>query len=212
MTAVCAHVYIDSDDHDLLDILADVQNSRLAERFAEAGKPVVLSGDIRPSDVAPVIAPGKDGEKALFPMKWGFQIAGRPLIINARLETAARKPTFQEAWAQHRCIIPASWYYEWEHLSSPSGQKKTGDKYKIRPNGASVTWLAGLYRIENRLPVFVILTREPTETLGRIHDRMPLILPEGAVDDWIRPDTDPESLLPVTVTDMAIERVSPAIS
>ncbi|MFR7618630.1 MAG: SOS response-associated peptidase family protein [Subdoligranulum sp.] len=46
-------------------------------------------------------------------MKWGFQIRGRSLIVNARTETAAEKPTFREAWEKRRCIIPASWYFEW---------------------------------------------------------------------------------------------------
>ena len=87
-----------------------------------------------------------------------FQIPGRSLLVNARVETAAEKPTFKEAWEKHRCIVPASWYYEWEHLTGNSGQKKVGDKYMIQPRGSSMTWLAGLYRIEDGLPVFAVLT------------------------------------------------------
>jgi hypothetical protein len=44
--------------------------------------------------------------------------------MNARTETAPVKPTFKEAWASHRCIIPASWYYEWEHLTGNDGRKR----------------------------------------------------------------------------------------
>jgi len=69
-----------------------------------------------------------------------------------------------------------------------------------------VTWLCGLYRIENGLPVFVILTREPGEGIRFLHDRMPLILPGDLVDAWIRPDTKPEELLPYALTDMVFEK------
>ena len=139
-------------------------------------------------------------------MKWGFQIPGRSLLVNARVETAAEKPTFKEAWEKHRCIVPASWYYEWEHLTGNSGQKKVGDKYMIQPKGSSMTWLAGLYRIEDGLPVFTLLTKEPTEDLRRIHDRMPLILPEDRIDEWINPLTNPKDILRYSITDMVMEK------
>ena len=54
-----------------------------------------------------VIATGRNGKKAVFPMRWGFQIPGRSLLVNARSETAGEKPTFKESWEKHRCIIPA---------------------------------------------------------------------------------------------------------
>ena len=69
-----------------------------------------------------------------------------------------------------------------------------------------MTWLCGLYRIEEGLPVFVILTREPGEGIRFIHDRMPLILPENCIGDWIRPDTKPEELLGDALTDMIFEK------
>lgn len=215
-------------------------------------------GEIRPTNVAPVIAPDRSGGRAVFPMRWGF--SGRTLLLNARTETAAQKPTFREAWERRRCIIPASWYFEWEHLpkdrkeeplqlslelfgdsgraeepsrlpSNPSssmkgaetvsgllnaGTKKTagnvtggrqriGDKYRLWPKNSSVTYLCGLYRIENGLPVFVVLTREPGEGIRFLHDRMPLILPEECIKDWIHPGGSPEKLLPYALTDLDYE-------
>ena len=70
-----------------------------------------------------------------------------------------------------------------------------------------MTWLCGLYRIENGLPVFVVLTREPGEEIRFIHDRMPLILPGEYVDEWIKPGAKPEELIEATLTDMAYEKV-----
>ena len=59
--------------------------------------------------------------------------------------------------------------------------------------------------MENGFPVFVVLTREPAENLRFIHDRMPLILPPSAVDDWIRPDAAPGKVLPLALTDTVWE-------
>ena len=140
-------------------------------------------------------------------MRWGYQIPGRSLLVNARVETAAEKPSFRESWQIHRCIIPASWYYEWEHLIGNSGQKKTGDKFMIQPIGYTMTYLAGLYRMEEGLPVFTVLTREPSEELKQIHDRMPLIFPGDLVKEWIDPKIRPESLLPYALTEMAAVRM-----
>jgi putative SOS response-associated peptidase YedK len=139
-------------------------------------------------------------------MKWGF--TGKTLLINAKTETAAIKPTFRDAWASHRCIVPASWYFEWEHMTMSDGKKKTGDKFMLQPKGSSVTWLCGLYRIEDGLPCYVILTREPSEELRFIHDRMPLMLSDQCIDEWINPNANPAEVIKKAQTDILYKRVS----
>lgn len=166
---------------------------------------IVTQGEVRPADVAPVIASNRSGVKTVFPMKWGF--TGRSLLINARAETASAKATFRDAWASHRCVVPASAYFEWAHPADGRGRKRTGDKYAIRPRDGEMTWLCGLYRIESGLPRFVVLTRAPGEGIRFIHNRMPLILPEDCVDKWIKPGEDPGALLDAALTDMAYEKV-----
>ena len=165
---MCTRFYVEPDTEETRDIIAEVQRSQLANKYIKAGNAILTSGEIRPANVVPVIATAKNGSKAAFPMKWGFQIPGKTLVVNARVETVAEKPTFKESWEKHRCIIPASWYFEWEHLIGNNGQKKAGDKYIIQPKGSSMTWLAGIYRIEDGLSVFAVLTREhrsaPTNT------------------------------------------------
>ncbi|MBQ5953849.1 MAG: SOS response-associated peptidase family protein [Lachnospiraceae bacterium] len=199
---MCCRYYTD-ESPELRPIVEEMLRSPLVRKWQNTAK-VRTYGEIRPADVAAVIAPNRSGERAVFPMKWGF--SEKTLLINARTETAAVRPVFKDAWARHRCIIPASWYFEWEHLISHSGKKKTGDKYLLQPKGSAITWLCGLYRIENGLPVFTILTREPGEEIRFIHDRMPLILPEELVGEWIRPDAKPEDLLPYALTEPNYER------
>ncbi|MBP3736342.1 MAG: SOS response-associated peptidase family protein, partial [Lachnospiraceae bacterium] len=49
---------------------------------------------------------------------------------------------------------------------------------------------------------------EPGEGIRFIHDRMPLILPEKYIDDWIRPDAKPEDLPSEALTEMNFEKIS----
>ena len=185
---MCCRYYMELSP-ELRPIVEEMNRSPLVRRFQETTA-VLSSGEIRPTNVAPVIASNRKGERAVFPMKWGFAVPGRPLVINARMETAGERPMFREAWKAHRCIVPASWYYEWEHLIRNDGKKETGDKYLIQPGGAGTAWMCGLYRIENGLPAFVILTREAEPEIRFIHDRMPLMLPEERIGAWISPEAD----------------------
>ena len=196
---MCCRYWTDKSP-ELRAIVEEMNRSPLMDRWDA----VTTYGEIRPADVAPVVASNRAGARSVFPMKWGF--TGRTLLMNARSETAAEKPTFKEAWASHRCAVPASWYFEWEHLTDDRGRKRTGDRYKLRPAGGGLTWLCGLYRIENGLPVFVVLTRAPGDGIRFIHDRMPLILPEAHVGEWIRPGADPNALARAAVTDIAYEK------
>ena len=108
---MCTRFYIEPESDELRTVLEQAKQSRLGQLFLRAGSPVLTSGEIRPTNVVPVLATGRDKKSGVFPMRWGFQIAGGSLIVNARSETAADKPTFRDAWRAHRCIIPASWYY-----------------------------------------------------------------------------------------------------
>ena len=183
---------------ELLELVKEMNRSRLAARFRKEDGEVLLSeGEICPSAVLPVLAVNKAGERRVFPMKWGYS-AGKKLLINARAETAAEKPTFREDWFRHRCVIPASWYFEWEHGEN----KKTGRKYALRPREDGLIWLAGLYRMEADIPVFVVLTRPAQESIAWMHDRMPVMLPRDRVAEWIRPGGNPEETVRKCLTDM----------
>ena len=200
---MCCRYWAD-ESPEIREIVEEMNRSPLVEKWHKTTG-ITTYGEIRPTNVVPVIASKRSGEKAVFPMKWGF--SGRTLLMNARTETAPVKATFRDAWASHRCIVPASWYFEWEHLIGKDGKKSTGDKYLIQPKGSPMTWLCGLYRIEDGLPVFVILTREPGEDIRFIHDRMPLIMPGDCVDEWIRPGAKPEELVEHALTEMVYEKV-----
>ena len=200
---MCCRYYVDLSP-ELRPIIEQANRSPLKDKMVTAlGAPFVSSGEIYPGQIAAVIASSRSKVRSVFPMYWGYRVPGlRSPVLNARVETASQKQIFQESWSAHRCVIPASWYFEWEHLSTPDGGKKAGQKFAIQPRNQSQTFLAGLYRIENGLPVFVVLTREPADNLRFIHDRMPLILPAALIDDWIQPGEVPQECLACALTDM----------
>ncbi|MBQ1400831.1 MAG: SOS response-associated peptidase [Firmicutes bacterium] len=208
---MCTRFYIDISDKELKEIIDAVEGNPLADRFVRAGDPLTTSGEVRPTNVVPCIATARTGRKSVFPMKWGFNLpspkSGSPvsLLLNARSETASEKRTFRESWAQRRCIIPASYYFEWEHFTSPDGKKKTGRKYAIQPEGSAITWLGGLYRIEEGFPHFVVLTRPPAKEIEFIHDRMPVILPQAKIDEWIDPSADPGEIIKYALDHMVYD-------
>ena len=212
---MCSRYFVDLSP-ELRPIIEAARHSSLADKMVhDLARPVITEGEVRPSDIAPVIASNAKGAKSVFPMIWGFTQAdrdntkrSRPLI-NARSETADVKPTFRECWQRRRCVIPASYYFEWEHFTAPDGRTVTGDRYAIQPAGADVTWLAGLYRMENGFPRFTVLTREPSAQLSTLHERMPLILPEDAIPAWINPATPAEEVSRISsraLTDVVMEK------
>ena len=146
-------------------------------------------GDIFPEDLAMVFANNRKLEVKPFAMSWGFHTFGDRPIINARSETAAEKRYFAESMKSHRCAIPATGYYEWQRTETAKR------KYDIRARNGKMFYLAGLYRTENCGIVFTVLTKGPDESVAFIHDRMPVLLPEEAMGDWLNLRYDANDVL-----------------
>ena len=71
-----------------------------------------------PGQKHPIIKSSKK-ESSWADAQWGnFPSSNSPKAqkfpINARSETVAEKPTFEESFQQRRCIVPADGYYEWQ--------------------------------------------------------------------------------------------------
>ena len=208
---MCTRYYMEMNP-ELRPIVERAKGNSLTHKMIDKlGKPLKTEGEIRPTDMVPVIAPNRSGNRDVFPMVWGYTMSGidRP-VVNCRLETAPQKDVWKEGWELHRCIIPASWYFEWEHIPKSDGKMKAGQKYMIQSAGEDMTYLAGIYRFEEyrdlKYPVFAVLTKKPTEALSKIHDRMPLVLPSSAIDEWTKPDNKPEDIMEKGLADFFIEK------
>ena len=211
---MCGRFYVEPEDEYFRELAERINHSPLMGRFGgklPANAEGEYGGEVAPTSVVPVLAPNRAGERAVFPMRWGYSLPSsgarkQSLIINARSETAAEKPLFRDSWLSRRCVIPATAYFEWEHRMGFDGKPKVGQKYRIAPLAGERTFLAGLYRVEGGLPYFVILTRAPAENLFWMHDRMPLMLPEAEVSGWISPGGNPERYLASALTETAWEK------
>ena len=80
--------YWTEESPELRPIVEEMTRSPLMKKWTGAPG-VVTYGEVRPTNIVPVVAPDRSGKKAVFPMKWGY--TGRTLLMNARTETAAEK-------------------------------------------------------------------------------------------------------------------------
>ena len=129
-------------------------------------------------------------DRELLPAKWGLvnrwaKDATRAVRqINGRAESLAKAPAYRDAFQKRRCAVPADGFFEWV------GQKDARRPIWFhRPDGG-VFFFAGLYESWEFQPgrwqrTFTIVTTTPNSVVEPVHDRMPAILLDDAVDDWI---------------------------
>lgn len=183
---------------------------------------VDLGADFNISPSKPVnVVVQREGERQLRVATWGLipSWAKDPKIghrlANARLETASSKPSFRAAWAKRRAILPADGYYEWYATSQVGANgKPLKQPFYIHPADGTTMAMAGLYEIWRDPQVeshddpaafrwtCAILTTSATDSLGRIHDRMPLLVDQAQWQAWLNPEiSDPagEALRPASV-------------
>jgi putative SOS response-associated peptidase YedK len=136
-------------------------------------------------------------------------------LINARVETAAEKPVFRRAIAARRCLLPADGYYEWYSPEQRAEDAPGADDKRPKPRkqpffihhpDGAVLAMAGLYEVW-RDPTrsdddpgrfswtCTVLTTAAEDDLGRIHDRMPLLVEREQYDAWLDPTVSDPDLL-----------------
>jgi len=132
------------------------------------------------------------GHRTMQLVRWGFVPSWVKdpreftLLINARAETMAEKPSFRNAVKNARCVVPASGYYEW--MKGPDGKRQP---YYITMADDGPMLFAGLYSQwagpdGEEVDTACIVTVEPNLEISSVYDRMPAILnSRAAVDDWL---------------------------
>jgi putative SOS response-associated peptidase YedK len=102
---------------------------------------------------------------------------------NARSEDMHTKPAYKHLLGKRHCVIAVDGFYEWKR----KGKDRT--PYHFSMADGSMMMYAGLWDYNTKLdpPVLscTIITREPNEIIGEIHDRMPVILTPDQVKLWL---------------------------
>ncbi len=106
-------------------------------------------------------------------------------LINARIETLQEKPSFRYSLKSKRCIIFADGFYEWDKNSS---NKKL--PYFISLKSQEPFAFAGLWDSWKNSDDIVIqsgtiITTKANELMNGIHSRMPVILQNDMILEWL---------------------------
>ena len=136
-------------------------------------------------------------------------------MINAKAETAHEKPAYRNAFRHRRCLIPCDGFYEW--------QAREGGKqpFYIYQQDYKLLALAGLWeRWQNEtrhIDSFTIITTHANPFMQKLHERMPVILPESAFDRWMDSEHQDvaqlrDLLKPYAQDDLRMHPVSSAVN
>lgn len=145
-----------------------------------------FAGDIYPGKYAPVME-HTDAGMRLTRQKWGYPAYQKnKIIFNARSETVMEKKRFQSGIFRHRIVIPVSGFYEWN---------RNKEKNIFKRSGSAILYLAGFCDCFENEKRFLILTTAANASMVRVHDRMPLVLEEHQLREWMEDDHVPQEIL-----------------
>jgi putative SOS response-associated peptidase YedK len=152
-------------------------------------------------------------ERQLRSVRWGLVPfwAKDPSVgnkmINARMETVHEKPAYRRPFASRRCLLPADGYFEWYATEQKTkAGKPVKQPFFIHPADGGVLAMAGLYEVwrdktrddddpQRFLWSCTVITTSAEDSVGHIHDRMPLMVERDRWTSWLDPAVDdPDTL------------------
>ncbi len=207
-----------------------VDQADLEERFdATFDEPFSPRYNVAPGQRVPVIT--NDDPETIRRLEWGLvpswadDDAGG--IVNARAETIAEKPSFREAYARRRCLVPADGFYEW--VETAEGKRP----YRVAFEDDRPFAMAGLWerwepettqvgldafgdgsveRGDEALETVTIVTTEPNDLVADLHHRMAVVLSPDDERRWLNDDDPREVLEPCPAEEMRAYPVSTAVN
>ncbi|HUP31063.1 MAG TPA: SOS response-associated peptidase [Usitatibacter sp.] len=181
---MCSRYFLDDDGNIIAHAFRVPVRGPIRKRF-----------NIAPTQQAPVVRLSPQGEREVAVLRWGLvpfwakDLKVGTKMINARSEGVEGKPAFRDAVKQRRCLVPATGFFEWQ------GEPGHKQPFAITLPGQTLFAFAGLWErwkgAEGEpVETFTIVTTDANESVARIHDRMPVILPMDAIDEWLTAPPD----------------------
>jgi putative SOS response-associated peptidase YedK len=156
------------------------------------------NADVRPTTSNPVVLM-RDDVRCIELRRWGFvpSWAKDPKAIsnpfNAVSETAPDKPFFRTAFRKRRCIVPANAFFEWQVVP---GEKRKAKVRIARADGELLS-LGGLHEYwqqgDQVIASYTILTTASNDLMAPIHNRMPVVIGDAEIDEWLAAGTSVDS-------------------
>jgi putative SOS response-associated peptidase YedK len=177
-------------------------------------QPLSLEGlhryNVAPTEpILAVVREKAEEDPALKLLRWGLipgwsddpKIGAR--MINARVETVMEKPSFRRYVEKvtGRCLILADGFYEWQ---KPEDKRLPRQPFRFTVDGGEPFAFAGLWARskigEEWIHSATIITTNANPLVARIHDRMPVILPDAEAETaWLAPGVSAEEALALCV-------------
>jgi putative SOS response-associated peptidase YedK len=164
------------------------------------GKVLPADWNISPTKEIYIIRNNENEKRELVNLSWGLiapwsktteeAVKSQSSAINARTETVESKPTFKNAFKYHRCLIPATGYYEW---ATELGKYPSKQPFYIHSKANKTLAFAGIYSTwrnekgESKESA-ALITRPAVDFLEKIHHRMPTFLPQDRWAAWLDHD------------------------
>lgn len=176
--------------------------------------------NMAPTQHGPVVRRHPEtGARQLDLLRWGLLphwARGDPKKIrqpiNARAETVATLPTFRDAFARRRCIVPIDGFYEWQ--AGAQGKQP----HAIARADGGIMALAGIWEgwrgpDGEAIRTYAVVTTTATDALGHLHERMPVILEEADWPAWLgEAPGDPAALLRPSAARLRVWPVSAQVN
>ena len=157
--------------------------------------------NIAPMQQVPIVRVNSHGARELAMVRWGLvpRWSKDPSIgakmINARGETVRDKPAFRTAYRRHRCLLPASGFYEWQAREGAKQPMHIAmlDGAPFAFAGVAERWLGP---DGEPLDTCAIITTEANALLVAVHERMPVIVAPADYARWLDPTiADPADII-----------------
>jgi putative SOS response-associated peptidase YedK len=163
-----------------------------AQRLAQSNFPPRYN--IAPTDQIPIVrVDPRDGEREVVMARWGlipFWMKEKPKVphINARAETVDRLPIFRGAFAERRCLIPATGFHEWE-------KRENGKQpYRFTRKDLEPFAFAGIWEFARiggeEVRSAAIIVGEANPLVSCVHNRMAVMLMSEDYDRWLNAARD----------------------
>lgn len=151
--------------------------------------------NMAPTQTSPVVLVQNE-KRTIDLFRWGLvpgwakdiKSAAKYSLINARGEEITDKRSYSGLFKKRRCIIPISGFFEWKRT------KDNKRPFAISDKDDGILSVAGIWEHwvskddGEEVNSFSIITTSANSLMEKIHDRMPVILNDEALDEWLDPE------------------------